>query len=62
MAEITSPKEYAMPEYATDEKGPEQKGADHDRQRDTIQQLERALDGWRSKIDRLMVQLDLAAT
>src|ERR1022692_2251488 len=56
----TSQKEYTMSEDTTDEKGSEQSGADPDGQRNTIQQLGRTLDEWRSKIDHLVVQLDLA--
>jgi hypothetical protein len=49
-----------MSENTAGEKGSDQSRTDLDGQRNTIQQLGRTLDEWRSKIDQLMVQLDLA--
>jgi uncharacterized coiled-coil DUF342 family protein len=52
-----------MFEISTSEKGAEhtqQMGTDADRQRSAIRQMGRTLDEWRTKIDELMVQLDLA--
>lgn len=49
-----------MSEYAIEEKGAELSGTDPDGQRNAIRQFGRPLDEWRSKIDQLMVQLDLA--
>jgi len=52
-----------MPEISTSDKGAEhtqQVGTDADRQRSAIRQMGRTLDEWRTKIDELVVQLDLA--
>ena len=52
-----------MPEISTSDKGAEhtrQVGTDADRQRSAIRQMGRTPDEWRTKIDELLVQLDLA--
>jgi hypothetical protein len=55
-----SQEETTMSNGTTDEEGSEQSEVDPDGQRNAIQQFGRTLDEWRSKIDQLMVQLDLA--
>jgi len=52
-----------MPEISTSDKGAEhtrQVRTDADCQRSAIRQMGRTLDEWRTKIDELLVQLDLA--
>ncbi len=48
-----------MTEAAAPETEPNRADADATTRRDAIRQLGAALDGWRAKIDELLVQLDL---
>jgi hypothetical protein len=56
----TSNKEHTMPETTSETANTEQTENDAKTRHDAIQQLGRSLDEWRAKIDKLMVQLDLA--
>jgi uncharacterized coiled-coil DUF342 family protein len=49
-----------MPETTSETANTEQTENDAKTRHDAIQQLGRSLDEWRAKIDKLMVQLDLA--
>jgi len=49
-----------MPKSTAQEKNTDKQTVDTDAQRRTIQQFGEVLDQWRSKIDDLMVQIDLA--
>jgi hypothetical protein len=58
--QATSEKESRMPKSTAQEKNTDKQTVDTDAQRRTIQQFGEVLDQWRSKIDDLMVQIDLA--